>query len=109
MQSAKVVRNSIEVGFLSKEDDGKYIFVYTSEYIQNPNTYPISVNFPKQSEPFISDYLFSFFTSLLSEGSMKEMQCRSLKIDENDDFSRLLKTATKDTIGSIIIEEIKSI
>ena len=43
---------------------------------------------------------------MLSEGGMKEMQCRTLQIDEDDDFTRLLKTATKDTIGSIIIEEI---
>ena len=106
MKTAKVIRNNIVVGHLSKGSSGKYFFVYLAEYINDVNTYPISVNFPKQIEPFVSEYLFSFFSSLLSEGSMKDMQCRSLQIYE-DDFTRLLKTATKDTIGSIVLEEIQ--
>jgi len=105
MQSAKVIRNSQTVGILSKED-GKYIFTYLSEYIDDAKTYPISVNLPKQKEAFVSDNLFSFFSALLSEGAMKDMQCRTLQIDEDDEFTRLLKTATKDTIGSVIVEEI---
>lgn len=107
MQVLKVIRNNITIGHLSKGSSGKYFFVYLAEYINDANTYPISVNFPKQTEPFVSENLFSFFTSLLSEGNMKDMQCRSLHIDEDDDFTRLLKTATKDTIGSIVVEEIK--
>lgn len=103
---AKVISNSVDAGFLSKEDDGSYRFIYLDAYIANEHTYPISVNLPKQKEPFVSKHLFSFFSSLLSEGSMKEMQCRALQIDEDDDFARLLKTATKDTIGSIVVEEI---
>jgi len=106
MQQAKIIRNKQDVGLLSREDDGKYMFIYFNKYLNNENTPPISVNFPKQKERFVSEHLFSFFSALLSEGSMKEMQCRTLQIDENDDFTRLLKTATKDTIGSILVEEI---
>jgi serine/threonine-protein kinase HipA len=106
MQKAKVIRNKKDIGFLSKEDNGNYMFTYFTNYIEDVKAYPISVNFPKQKESFVSKHLFSFFSAMLSEGGMKEMQCRTLQIDENDDFTRLLKTATKDTIGSIIIEEI---
>ena len=35
------------------------------------------------------------------------MQCRLLKIDENDDFTRLIKTAGEDTIGAITVKELK--
>lgn len=107
MQRAKVIRNNQTIGFLSKEDNGQYTFTYVDEYVESENTYAISVNLPKQKDVFVSKNLFSFFSSLLSEGGMKDMQCRTLQIDENDEFTRLLKTATKDTIGSIVIEEIK--
>jgi serine/threonine-protein kinase HipA len=51
--------------------------------------------------------LFPFFYGLLAEGENKDMQCRILKIDENDSFTRLLKTASEDTIGGVIVKEIK--
>jgi serine/threonine-protein kinase HipA len=51
--------------------------------------------------------LFPFFYGLLSEGTNKEIQSKLLKIDENDDFTRLIKTAENDTIGAITIKEIR--
>ena len=48
--------------------------------------------------------LFPFFYGLLSEGINKDIQCRLYKIDENDDFTRLLLTAREDTIGSITVK-----
>jgi len=105
MKVVRVLQNNIYVGLLSKEDNGKYTFVYSNKFLEDKESYPISVNFPKQKEIFVSNHLFSFFSSLLSEGNMKDMQCRHLKIDENDDFTRLIKTTTKDTIGSVLIEE----
>ncbi|MBW6488067.1 HipA N-terminal domain-containing protein [Sulfurimonas sp.] len=49
--------------------------------------------------------LFPFFFNLLSEGNLKSMQCRELKIDEDDNFTRLLKTTQENTIGAITVEE----
>jgi serine/threonine-protein kinase HipA len=34
----------------------------------------------------------------------KDIQCRLLRIDENDDFTRLLQTAGDDTIGAITVK-----
>jgi serine/threonine-protein kinase HipA len=65
----------------------------------------ISISLPF-NEVHISKVLFPFFFNMLAEGSAKYMQCRSLKIDEADHFSRLLKTTSGDTIGSITVEEI---
>jgi len=41
---------------------------------------------------------------LLSEGINKEIQCRLYKVDENDDFTRLLLTTRHDSIGSITVK-----
>jgi serine/threonine-protein kinase HipA len=48
--------------------------------------------------------LFAFFQGLLAEGINKDIQCRLLKIDENDDFLRLLQTAGNDTIGAVTVK-----
>jgi len=86
-------------------DDEKYIFAYDEEFLRGNNTTAISLTFPKQTEPFISRHLHPFFSALLAEGSLKELQCKKLKIDENDDFTRLITTAKDDTIGTITIGE----
>jgi len=106
MKSAKILRNSQEVGILTRLDDNSYMFQYTQEYLDDPQAKNISVNFPLQSEPFRSKHLFAFFFNMLSEGNIKKAQCKNLKIDESDNFTRLLKTAKDDVIGSITVEEI---
>lgn len=106
MQRGNVYRNNELIGEISRNDDGKYTFVYHLEYLAKEDALSISVNLPLQEEPFVSDRLFSFFFNMLAEGNMKEIQCRDLKIDPADDFTRLLKTAHSNTIGSITIREI---
>jgi len=88
-----------ELGF-----DGKvYSFVYDENFLKHHQA--ISLTLPKQQEPFLSTTLHPFFSNLLAEGNLKKLQCKKLKIDENDEFTRLLKTATDDTIGTITIRE----
>ena len=99
---ANIYFNDILVGVLTKEK-GKYYFRYTEDYLLNENNPPISLTLPKQKEPFVSDFLFPFFYGLLAEGTNKELQCRILKIDENDHFTRLIKTGGYDTIGGITV------
>lgn len=102
-REAKVFYNENYVGTLSKVD-GEYFFQYSDEYLQTD--YPaISLSLPKQKKIFRSNILFPFFYGLLSEGENKELQCRKLKIDKNDFFSLLLKTASEDTIGGVRVVE----
>ena len=82
-----------------------YRFTYDAGYLASPETRPVSLTLPKRPEPFTSKTLFSFFFGLLAEGILKETQCRKLKLDENDHFGRLLKTAHSDTIGDATVVE----
>jgi serine/threonine-protein kinase HipA len=104
-KSAEIYFNSQLAGILEKDNE-TYIFRYTDEYIVNDNCPAISLTLPKQKEPHASQFLFPFFYGLLAEGDNKDMQCRLLKIDENDHFTRLLKTAGKNTIGAVTVKEI---
>jgi serine/threonine-protein kinase HipA len=61
---------------------------------------------PLQKEAYESEYLFPFFYSLITEGANKKLQSTYLKIDEEDSFGFLLKTAAHETIGAIRVEEI---
>jgi len=88
-----------ELGF----SDGVYSFVYDESFLKNHPA--ISLTLPKQKEPFISPHLHPFFANLLAEGNLKKLQCKKLKIDEDDAFMRLLKTAFDDTIGTVTIRE----
>lgn len=82
-----------------------YQFTYDASYLAKPGSRSISRTLPKQPEPYTSKVLFPFFYGLLAEGILKETQCRKLRLDENDHFGRLLKTAHSDVIGAITVTE----
>jgi HipA-like protein len=100
-----VYNNGVLTGYLEKTGNG-YLFRYTDNYYQNKENPPISLTLPKTKQQYESDTLFAFFQGLLSEGVNKDIQCRLLKIDENDDFTRLLQTAGDDTIGAITVKPV---
>ena len=103
-RSAVVLYNGVPAGVLTKSGS-TYRFTYNENYLQKPGSRPVSITLPLQREAFESDSLFPAFINMLSEGANKRMQCRLLKIDENDYFSLLMATAKDDSIGPITIQE----
>ena len=101
-----VYNNGILAGTIEKLAMGTYIFTYADAYFENKENPPISLTLPKSQKQYSSDTLFPFFYGMLSEGVNKDIQCRLLKIDEKDDFTRLLQTAGDDTIGAITVKQI---
>lgn len=108
MQRGIVFSNGIKAGSVERTDNLKYVFEYDRAYFANQNMPAISLTLPKTQIRYEADTLFPFFYGLLAEGVNKEIQCRLLKIDEEDDFTRLLKTSGADTIGAITIQEEKT-
>ena len=108
MRRGFVYANNVLAGIIEYSDEGWYSFRYDDTYFNDPKMPGISLTLPKKQKKYESNVLFPFFYDLLAEGINKEIQCRLLKIDEEDDFTRLLKTAAIDTIGAVSIhEEIK--
>ncbi len=101
-----VYNNGRLAGHLERNTQGVISFRYTDEYYLNPTYPPISLTLPKTQQVYESNILFAFFQGLLSEGVNKDIQCRLLKIDEKDDFTRLLQTAGDDTIGAITVKQV---
>jgi HipA-like protein len=106
MARAGVYNNGVLAGYLQKLGADEYQFTYLETYLANASFPSISLTLPKTKPKHQSKVLFSFFSGLLAEGINKDIQCRLLKIDEQDDFTRLLKTAIADTIGAITVKEI---
>ncbi|HPS65189.1 MAG TPA: HipA N-terminal domain-containing protein [Ignavibacteria bacterium] len=103
-QTAYIYHNDDLAGFLTKTKSG-YTFSYEEKYFLDKSKPAISLSFPKDKREYKSFYLFPFFFGLLSEGENKDLQCRILKLDDKDYFTRLIKTAGMDTIGSITVRD----
>ncbi len=106
MRRANVYCRGVLAGLLSKDQASGYRFQYEPDYLSNFRCPPISLSFPKQETQFESPVLFPFFFGLLAEGDDKLLQCRVLKIDEDDHFTRLLKTCETETIGGVTVMEV---
>jgi|SRR6218665_719358 len=104
MTTGIVEVNGRLAGYLEKKAPDDYRFTYAAGYLADAGAPAISLTLPRQIREHHSPVLFSFFAGLLSEGINKDIQCRLLKIDENDDFTRLLKTAGDDTIGAVTVK-----
>ena len=98
--------NDIFAGTLEYRDN-EYVFNYDMAYSNDRSLPPISLSLPKSKIEYRSSMLFPFFYGLLAEGNDKALQCAIFKIDENDHFTRLLKTAGTNTIGAITVREVK--
>lgn len=97
---AEVKLNDKTVGYLEKVGAEHYSFDYVDGY----NGPPIARSFKDTRKHYVraDGKLFPFFAGLLSEGRQKDIQCRLLKIDPDDEYSRLLKTASR-TIGAVTV------
>ncbi|SEV90675.1 serine/threonine-protein kinase HipA [Chitinophaga sp. YR573] len=106
MQKGEVYSNGVLAGYLEKRAPDDYYFIYDDNYLADTSLPAVSLTLPKSNNQYRSNVLFPFFAGLLSEGINKSIQCRLLRIDEDDDFTRLLRTACEDTIGAITVKEI---
>ncbi len=108
MRRANVYCRGVFAGVLSKDQAGTYRYQYAPDYLSNRKCPAISLSFPKQQAPFQSPVLFPYFFGLLAEGEDRTLQCRVLKIDESDHFTRLLRTCQAEMIGGVTVREVVS-
>jgi len=102
MQQGTVYYRDIRAGTLTRDEDG-FVFRYDEAYRVDPACPDISATLPKTQAEYRSPVLFPFFYGLLAEGVQKERQCRELRIDERDHFTRLLETSAYGAIGAVYV------
>lgn len=101
-KTAKVLYDGILAARLSETDDG-YLLQYDEQYLQQPDSKPISLTLPKQQEHYNSKVLFPFFDGLIPEGWLLDIAVDHWKVKANDRFELLLTTC-RDTIGAVTVE-----
>lgn len=106
MRAMEIYRNDVLAGTLTEVNRQDFVFRYTYDYFLNINMPAISLTLPKIQPEYRSQYLFPFFSNMLSEGVNRQLQCTLLRIDENDDFGLLMVTAQHDTIGAVTVKPI---
>jgi len=92
---------------LIEETERGYRFHYLKDFLASPHPRAISLTLPCRAEPYEAEQLFPFFSGLLAEGTLREIQCRTLQIDENDDFGLLLQTTGGDVIGAVTVRRLE--
>lgn len=101
-KTAKVLYDGVLAARLSETDEG-YLLQYDGDYLQQPDSKPISLTLPKQQEPYSSKVLFPFFDGLIPEGWLLDIAVDHWKVKANDRFELLLTTC-RDTIGAVTVE-----
>ena len=101
MRQAQVFYQYQLAGLLTENEEG-YFFVYESQYLENPNSKPVSLTLPLQKAASQSKILFPFFDGLIPEGWLLNIAIDNWKINPRDRFGLLLSMC-RDCIGCISI------
>ena len=82
--------NGILAGELWLDDQSRFCFQYSKEWLGRQDSFHLSVSLPLQEKPFLKDSCYSYFTNLLPEAKILTALSRKLGIAEEDKFSLLL-------------------
>jgi len=104
VRSAQIYRNGELAGRLTEINRQQFVFQYDEHYFADSAKPAISLTFPKTQKEYRSEYLFPFFSNMLSEGANKKLQSTQLRIDEEDHFGLLMATAQVETIGAVTVK-----
>ena len=101
MKSAKIYFQDTLAGRLVENEEG-FLFVYDTEYLQNPLSPAISLTLPLRPQPYKSDVLFPFFDGLIPEGWLLDIAQENWKIDPRDRMALLL-ACCRNCIGAVSV------
>lgn len=105
MRQGLVKYNNIPAGLLTEDDNGEYLFVYDSLYVENYPKQFITFQMPVTEKPYRSKRLFPFFDGLIPEGWLLNIATESWKINKNDRMGLLL-ACCQNAIGAVSIHPI---
>ncbi len=100
MDNLYVYINGIPAGELWLDDQNRFCFQYSKEFLGEQDSFYLSISLPLQEEPFLKDTCYSYFTNLLPETKVLTALSRKLGIAEEDKFS-LLRAIGGDCAGAV--------
>lgn len=106
MRAVDVYFNGRLAGRLTESTPHEYVYRYDTAYFADDRCPAVSLTLPKTRQEFRSEYLFPFFSNMLSEGHNRIVQARIHHLDPEDDFGILMATAHTDTPGAITVQPV---
>ena len=100
MNKLFVYINGMLAGELWLDDQNRFCFQYSKEWLGEHDSFHLSVSLPLQEKPFLNDSCYSYFTNLLPEAKVLTALSRKLGIAEEDKFS-LLRAIGGDCAGAV--------
>ena len=96
------------VGTLRLDEDRRFVFQYTPDWLKSENPMPLSLGLPLQSETYTDDRARPFFSNLLPESEMRRVIAHKLGLSEQNDFA-LLEAVGGECAGalSLLPEELE--
>lgn len=101
MRKGKVFYKKKLAGTIIESEEG-YEFIYTSKYLEDKDSRPVSLTLPLRKEPYKQKTMFAFFDGLIPEGWMLNLAVKNWKLKINDRMGLLL-TCCSDTVGAVSI------
>lgn len=106
MRQGKVYYKEALAGTITETNEGEYVFVYDTTYVEKHPKAFITFSMPVRAVAYTSDRLFSFFEGLIPEGWLLEVATKNWKIKANDRMGLLL-ACCQNCIGAVSIVPIK--
>ncbi|HVY53167.1 MAG TPA: type II toxin-antitoxin system HipA family toxin [Gammaproteobacteria bacterium] len=99
-QRLKILMNGWLVGHLEK-NVGSYRFSYDEDWLNLPESRPISLSLPLSSKPFANDIVYNFFDNLLPDNpAVRALIQTKFHLPINQPFE-ILSAIGKDCIGAL--------
>jgi len=105
MRKAEVQVFGITAGYLTEDDDGEYVFVYSLDYLSRPDAVSVSLTLPLSADPVRSRDLPPFFDGLIPEGWLLDIAQETWKLNPRDRMGLLL-ACCRDCIGAVRVLEV---
>ncbi len=88
MKNLNVYLHQEVVGKLTL-DEGQMVFIYSDDWLNNPNAVPLSQSLPLRKEVFSRKECRGFFAGVLPEEHKREVVAQNLGISKTNDFAML--------------------
>ena len=106
MRKATIKLQDKTAGWLTQDENG-YHFNYDKDYLELPQSLPVSLTLPLKSETYTSKVLFPFFDGLIPEGWLLDIAEKNWKLNPRDRMGLLL-ACCKDCIGAVSVHPINT-
>lgn len=97
----KVIWNKRVVGTLNRHQQGRVVFQYSQDWIENEAS-PVSLSLPCRKEKFAPGISTAFFENLLPESNARTVLAFRNKFDKKDTYS-FLENYGEDCAGALSI------